>query len=366
LAGDTGSGGNVDYSTSRITITAHGLTSGDPVTYSTLGNVAIGGLLNGSVYYAKRISDNIIELYDDYSLLSKVSFLSTPANNNHNLTRYQVNITDNSVIVPAHGLTTGDAVRVVGSTLFEINSDVVTSGSRFFVGSVTTNSFTLHDLRSDALSSINGLVTNARNITATGSGSADFIANNVQVSSVVNTSSRLKANWNSLAVTNIDASNIISGTISPTRLAASGIANTDSFLRGDSSYQTVVQSIKKANTTDNPITLTGSNVAGEFYGDPVNIGISNANRDVGQTFSTLGVARFLQTQFDVDNGGSEVAAYCDGDSEGADRFVTEETLEVFVALDASSVDQPVVVVGVLVADGLVGVPAGIDVEQQRP
>jgi Chaperone of endosialidase len=312
LAGDTGSGGNVDYSTSRITITAHGLTSGDPVTYSTLGNVAIGGLLNGSVYYAKRISDNIIELYNDYSLLSKVSFLSTPANNNHNLTRYQVNITDNSVIVPAHGLTTGDAVRVVGSTLFEINSDVVTSGSRFFVGSVTTNSFTLHDLRSDALSSINGLVTNARNITATGSGSADFIANNVQVSSVVNTSSRLKANWNSLAVTNIDASNIISGTISPTRLAASGVANTDSFLRGDSSYQTVVQSIKKANTTDNPITLTGSNVAGEFYGDPVNIGISNANRDVGQTYSTLGVARFLQTQFDVDNGGTGQVFIKDG------------------------------------------------------
>ena len=312
LAGDTGSGGNVDYSTSRITITAHGLTSGDPVTYSTLGNVAIGGLLNGSVYYAKRISDNIIELYNDYSLLSKVSFLSTPANNNHNLTRYQVNVTDNSVIVPAHGLTTGDAVRVVGSTLFEINSDVVTSGSRFFIGSVTTNSFTLHDLRSDSLSSINGLVTNARNITATGSGSADFIANNVQVSSVVNTSSRLKANWNSLAVTNIDASNIISGTISPTRLAASGVANTDSFLRGDSSYQTVVQSLKKANTTDNPITLTGSNVAGEFYGDPVNIGISNANRDVGQTYSTLGVSRFLQTQFDVANDASGQVFIKDG------------------------------------------------------
>ena len=312
LAGDIGSGGNVDYATSRITITAHGLTSGNPVTYDTLSNVAIGGLLNGSVYYAKRISDNIIELYNDYSLLSKVSFLSTPANNNHNLTRFQVNITDNSVIVPAHGLVTGDAVRVVGSTLFEINSDVVTSGSRFFVGSVTTNSFTLHDLRSNALSSINGLVTSARNITATGSGSADFIANNVRVSSVVNTSSSEKTNWNSLAVTNIDASNIISGTVSPTRLASSGTANTDTFLRGDSSYQTVVQSIKKANTTDNPITLTGSNVAGEFYGDPVNIGISNVNLDVGQTYSTLGVVRFLQTQFDVDSSGTGQVFIKDG------------------------------------------------------
>ena len=299
LAGDSGSGGNVDYINNRINITAHGYTSGDPVTYDTLGNVAIGGLLNGSVYYIKKITDDSVEVYADYSLLDKIEFLSTPANNNHNFTRYQVNVTNNSVIVPAHGYTTGDAVRIVGSTLFEVNGTVVPSGSRFFVGSVTTNSFTLHDLRSDALSSINGLVTNARDITDAGSGSADFIPNNVQVSSVVNTSSRIKANWNSLAVTNIDASNIISGVVSPSRLAGTGVANTDTFLRGDSSYQVVVQKLKKSPTVDNPITLTGSNISEEYYGETVQIGVSNVDLSPGDQYSTLGVSRFLQTQFDV-------------------------------------------------------------------
>ena len=300
LAGDSGSGGNVNYTTNQITISSHGLTNGDPVKYDTLGNVAIGGLINGSVYYAKSIDSSTIELYEDYSLLNKIEFSSTPANNNHNITRFTVNIIDNSVLIPAHGFTTGGAVRFEGNDLFDISGTQVESGSRFFIGSVTTNSFTLHELRSEALASINGLVTGAKNIDGVGTGTAIIYPQNVRVNSVVNTSSRIKTNWNSLTASNIDASNIVSGTISPSRLASSGSANTDTFLRGDSSYQTVVQSIKKANTTDNPITLTGSSVANEFYGDPVNIGIANVDLDVGQSYSTLGVARFLQSQFDVD------------------------------------------------------------------
>ena len=319
LAGTTGSGGAVDYTAYRISITGHGYSNGDPVTYNTLGNVAIGGLLNGSVYYVKVIDTDTIELYEGFALLNQVEFTSTPANNNHNITRFTVNITDNSIVVPSHGLTTGDAVRILslddGSTvnaLPDINAEPIDSGSRFFIGSVTTNSFTLHDLRSDALSSINDLVTNAKDLETTGVGSARVIANNVQVNTVINTSSRLLANWNTLAVTNIDAENIISGTISPSRLASAGIANSDSFLRGDSSYQTVVQSIKKATTTDNPITLTGNSVNGEFYGDPVNIGIANADFNIGGTFSTLGTARFLQTQFDVNADGSGEVFIKDG------------------------------------------------------
>jgi len=314
LAGTTGGGGAVDYTTYRITMANHLYGNGDPVIYNTLGNVAIGGLINGQVYYTKRIDNSTVELYEDFSLLNQVEFTSTPANNNHNITRRVVNQVDNSLTVLGHGLTTGDAVRIEtlsdGSSaneLFSVGGEAISSGSRFFVGSVTTNSFTIHELRSDALASINGLVTNAKDIDGQGIGSAEIIPNNVQVTTVINTSSRIKDNWNTLAVTNIDAGNIISGTISPSRLASSGVANTDTFLRGDSSYQTVVQSIKKANTTDNPITLTGSSLANEFYGDPVNIGISNVDYDPLGTFSTLGVARFIQSQFDVnDNGSGEV------------------------------------------------------------
>jgi len=318
LAGTTGGGGNVDYTLDRITMTAHGYTDGDPIRYNTLGNVAIGGLLNGSVYYAKRIDADTIEVYEDFSLLNQIEFLTTPANNAHQWTRFNVNIYDNSIIVPNHGLTTGDAIRIEeeddgssGTGLFSINGVQVVSGARFFIGSVTTNSVTLHTLRSDALSSINGLVTNASDITATGTGDAEVIPNNVQVNVVINTSSRLKANWNTLAVTNIDASNIISGTISPSRLGASGIASSDTFLRGDSAYAVAVQTLTKASTTDNPITLTGPNTSGDYYG-AVDIGISNADYDPGGTYSTLGTSRFFQAQFDVDAAGSGQVFIKDG------------------------------------------------------
>ena len=319
LAGTTGGGGAVNYTDSRVSVTAHGFSNGDPVTYDTLGNVAIGGLLNGNVYYIKVVDDDTFEVYDDFSLNTQITFLSTPANNNHNFTRYTVNLTDNSVVVVGHGFTTGDAIRLVsledGSTsnaLPTVNGTEIASGARFFVGSVTLNSFTIHALRSDALSSINGLVTNARDIGTNGVGSARVIRNNVQVNAIVNTSSRLIANWNTLAVTNIDAENIISGTISPSRLGASGVANTETALFGNSEYKVVVQTLKKANTTDNPITLTGLNTAGEYYGDPVNIGIANADYDAGGTFSTLGVSRFLQTQFDVNSNGSGEVFIKDG------------------------------------------------------
>jgi hypothetical protein len=305
LSNDVGSSGNVNYTTNRITITSHGFTNGDPVTYDNLGNVSIGGLISGDVYYVKTINSSTIELYEEYNLLNIIEFTSTPpSNNNHNITRYTVNIVDNSIVVSAHGLVTGDAIKIEGNSLFQIDSTVVVSESRFFVGSITTNSFTLHSLRSDALASINGLVTGAKNITNTGSSTATVTKQNVKIISTVNTSSKTTSNWSSLAATNIDASNIISGTVSPTRLASSGTANTETFLRGDSSYQTVVQSLKKANTTDNPITLTGSNVSGEFHGDPVNIGIANVDLDIANTYSTLGVARFLQSQFDVNEDAS--------------------------------------------------------------
>ena len=318
LAGDVGAGGNVDYVNYRITITNHGYSNGDPVSYNTLGNVAIGGMINGEVYYAKSITANTIELYEDFSLVNKIEFLSTPANNNHNLTRYVVNIADNSITVVNHGFATGDAIKISiendgssVSALPDIASTEIVDGSRFFIGSVTTNSFTLHELRSDALASINGLVVGAKNITSTGVGHAIVILQNVQVNGVVNTSSRLKANWNSLAVTNIDASNIISGIVSPTRLAGSGTANSDTVLYGDSSYRVVVQNLIEANTTDNPITLTGSNISGEYYGD-VSIGIANVDYDPGELYSTLGTARFLQSQFDVDTGASGQVFIKDG------------------------------------------------------
>ena len=66
----------------------------------------------------------------------------------------------------------------------------------------------------------------------------------VDILRAVNTSASDAANWTQLTSTNIDASNIVSGTIDPQRLASRGVANAFTFLRGDSSYEYALQSIK--------------------------------------------------------------------------------------------------------------------------
>lgn len=300
-AAATGSGGAVNYSTDRISIASHGFTNGDPVKYVSSPNTAIGGLINDAVFYVKSIDSGTIELYDDYALLIKINF-STSSSGTHSLTRLVVNIIDNSIVIEAHGLITGDAILITGADLPTIEGiQIPDSGIHYFIGSVTTNSFTLHNLRSDALTSINGLVVNAENIEATGSGTANLLNNRVKVIGVLNTSSRNVDNWNSLSVTNIDASNIISGTISTSRLASSGTASTDTFLRGDSSWSVAVQTI--AEGASSPIVLTGSNVSGEFYGDVV-IDIDRVSGTLGDdNYTNAGVAKFTKSQFTVGTGG---------------------------------------------------------------
>jgi len=290
-----------------ITITSHGFTNGDPVTYISTPNTPLGGLLNGSVYYVKVLSSSTFELYEDYSLLNRINISST-GTGSHSLTRHAVNLVSNNIVVVNHGYTTGDAVTITGSDLPTIEGiQIPASGESYFVGSVTTNSFTLHSLRSDSLNSINGLTINVENIETKGTGSATFLRDNVRVINVVNTSSRNAFNWNSLAVTNIDASNIISGTISTSRLGSSGTANTSTFLRGDSSWSVAVQTI--AENANSPLTLTGPNTSGNYYGDVV-LDIDRVNSALGDTlYSNVGVVQLLKSQFFIGTGTEQGQVY---------------------------------------------------------
>ena len=85
---------------------------------------------------------------------------------------------------------------------------------------------------------------------------------------VVNTSASDAANWTQLTSTNIDASNIVAGTIDPQRLASRGVANSFTFLRGDSSYEYALQSIRPA--SDDAMVVTGS-LTDNTYVDSVTI-----------------------------------------------------------------------------------------------
>ena len=78
----------------------------------------------------------------------------------------------------------------------------------------------------------------------------------IDLSRVINTSAQNAANWTQLTSTNIDASNIVAGTIDPERLAGKGTANAFTFLRGDSSWEYALQSIRP--TTQDAIVIGGS------------------------------------------------------------------------------------------------------------
>lgn len=302
-AASTGSGGGVDTILNRITtLAAHGFTNGDPVQYNPGVDPAVGGLITNNVYYVKVINSTTIELYNNYVLGTQL-VLTTSTGSGHTLTRKAVDIVNNTFTVPGHGFSTGDAFRILGSDLPYENAVQISQNTFWFVGSVTTNSFTVHALRADALDSTAGIVLGEGNLTATGSGNITVVKASIKAIGTVNTSSSTRTNWNSLVTTNIDASNIISGIIATSRLAT-GTANNTTFLRGDSTWTTAVQSAQIA--AGSVLSITGSG-ASPFYGD-LTFDVTKADKTGGASgYSTTGVASFNTTQFSVGTGDSLAA-----------------------------------------------------------
>jgi hypothetical protein len=298
-AASIGGGGNVDYSLSRITINGHGFSNGDPVYYSSGVNTAIGNLVSSSSYFAKAIDSNTIELYTNYNLSTKINFGLT-STGTHNISRYNVNIDNFFLLVPAHGYTTGTPVRITGST----PPGGLTDNEYVYIGSVTTNAFTLHATQVAALTSISGISTAPLGLTSTGAGSLTFITQNVQINGTLNTSSRDAANWNNLTSTTIDASGIVSGVINPSRLGGTGTANNQTFLRGDSSWAYATASAKPA--TDSPITISGNfdiRAGVNYYHGDLTFDVNHIDPTLGATYTNFGVVSLNKSQFTITSTG---------------------------------------------------------------
>ena len=315
-AQDISLGGAVDYANSRITLNAHGYANGDPVKYVSTPNTAIGNLANNNVYYVKVYDANSIELHETYNVNSKITF-SSSSSGTHSLIISNLNTINSTIYSAAHGFSTGDALRLtgaLGAALPLVSAVRIISGTFFFVGSRTDNSFTIHANRSEALASVNGLTISKivfdSNQTGT-TGNALFTKQNVSVIRTVNTSSTNLENWGSLSANTLDASSIVSGTISTTRLASQGSANDKTFLRGDSKWSVAVQTVKEI---DSPLTISGDfttvtvgvvpnqTTENRYYGD-IQLDIDRVDGNLGDTlYSNLGVAKFSKTQFNVGTG----------------------------------------------------------------
>ncbi len=293
---DISIGGDVDFANDRIIVGVTTFTDSDPVYYYANGGNVLADLSTGNPYYIKRVGVSSVELHTTYGLTSKVD-LTSSGTGTHSIVRAGVNTDKSAIVFEKHGLNTGDAVRVTGAAPTGITTD-----NFYYIGSKTTNSFTLHDSRADAVASISGAVFNAVGITSSSVGIMTFTKQNVTYSGTVNTSSNITENYTILASGLIDASNISSGTISPTRLG-SGTANSDTFLRGDSVYEKVVKSVGIGTTE--PISATGSSFdaapggigINTYYGK-VNISLNRVASTL-DTYSTLGVAKFKNSTFSI-------------------------------------------------------------------
>ena len=302
---DIGIGGDVDFANDRIVVGANQYSDGDPVLYNTNGNNVLTaggqGILNLNTYYAKVVgAGTSIEIYRNYSLTDQVD-LTGSGGGTHEFRRDTTRFEKNTIAWVNHGFGTGEAIRVSGQTPLGIST-----GSFYYTGSITQNSFTLHETASDAGFSVAGVIFNEVGIAASSTGSMTFTVSNVRYNDSVNTSSTDVNNWSLLARQDIDASNIISGIINTSRLGG-GTANSDTVLTGGSAFLKNI--FKMGVDANSPITLSSSSQ--EFpnggtgivthYGT-VNIGITTVAATI-LAYSTKGFANFKTSTFDINADG---------------------------------------------------------------
>jgi len=300
-------GGSVDFTNDRIVVGASNtiFSDGDPVVYYSSGNPVVPLILQDT-YFIKKVGITSVELYDTYALSSKVN-LTDSGTGSHTLTRLGINTTTNQITFVNHPFTQGDPIRITVPT-GSVTPIGITTNAFYFIGSKTVNAFTLHLTRSDALLSTNGLLFNTVDITGVGTaGITSFTKQNITYTSTVNTSSTDLNNWALLATSTVDAANIVSGTVSPTRLG-SGTANNQTFLRGDSSYQKVIMSVGIGTTQPIAVTATSTDFApggvgvNTYYGN-INFALNRVYPSI-DTYGTLGIAAFKNSTFGISTTGT--------------------------------------------------------------
>ena len=301
---DTGVGGDVDFNNDRIVLgSGHPFADGDSVRYKVTAGTVIDTLVNNTTYYVRTVGVSSIELYTTYALVTKVD-LTSSGTGTHELVRAGFNTSTDQITFVGHPFVQGEPVKVDGNT-----PTGITTGNFYFVGSVTTNSFTLHETRAQSLNSINGLLLNTIDISeAAGSvGIMTLTEQNVVYSSTVNTSSNSTSNWSLLSSSSLDAANIISGIFPPTRLG-NGVANDQTFLRGDSSYQKVVTSVGIGTTAGfdiqgyTSVDFAPGGVGITTYYGKVVLGLNRVESTI-DTYSTLGISQFKTSTFNIGEDG---------------------------------------------------------------
>ena len=171
-----GVGGSVFFTENSILFNPNtfDFDTGDPIIYTVSGGTAIGQLENNKTYFAKKVGVSSIQLSESYDGDTIVP-LDSSGTGTHQFKRLGVSTATDFIVFKDHGFESGQSVKYTTND----GPTGISTGSYYFVGSVTANAFTLHDVRQDALNSINGSTVNARDLTTVGSGIGTFDIQNV-------------------------------------------------------------------------------------------------------------------------------------------------------------------------------------------
>jgi hypothetical protein len=133
----------VSTSANSITLSSHGLSTGDPVYYYAASNV-IGGLNISSLYYTIRTDANTIKLATtaaNATAGTAISFTSAPSSDTTQYIYQGVNVSSNFIYSVAHGFKTGDIFYYdnTGTTIGGLAEN-----TKYYVEKIDNNQFKLY------------------------------------------------------------------------------------------------------------------------------------------------------------------------------------------------------------------------------
>ena len=134
---------NVNTTNNTITLTSHGLSTGDPVYYYAASN-AIGGLNNSSLYFAIASDSNTIKLATtatNATAGTAISLTSAPGSDTTQYIYQGINISSNFIYSVSHGFTTGD-IFYYDNTGTSIGG--LSENTKYYIEKIDDNQFKLY------------------------------------------------------------------------------------------------------------------------------------------------------------------------------------------------------------------------------
>jgi hypothetical protein len=134
---------NVNTTNNTITLTSHGLSTGDPVYYYAASN-AIGGLNNSLLYFAIASDSNTIKLATtatNATAGTAISLTSAPGSDTTQYIYQGINISSNFIYSVSHGFTTGD-IFYYDNTGTSIGG--LSENTKYYIEKIDDNQFKLY------------------------------------------------------------------------------------------------------------------------------------------------------------------------------------------------------------------------------